>query len=97
MNPCYERRTPSVLPRLRGIRALTPHNRNHSTTAEPSVGELRFIARLSRSTLPNGPTVATIFGNSGAIEGSDVFMVNGQTRSKCTLVACCSLGGGADC
>ena len=61
------------------------------------MGELRFIARLSRSTLPNGPTVATIFGNSGAIEGSDVFMVNGQTRSKCTLVACCSLSGGADC
>ncbi|RPD69393.1 polysaccharide lyase family 4 protein [Lentinus tigrinus ALCF2SS1-7] len=52
------------------------------TTAEPSVGELRFIARLSRATLPTGPTAATIYGNSGAIEGSDVFMVNGQTRSK---------------
>ncbi|RDX44291.1 hypothetical protein OH76DRAFT_1359848 [Lentinus brumalis] len=52
------------------------------TTAEPSVGELRFIARLSRATLPTGPIAATIYGNSGAIEGSDVYTVNGQTRSK---------------
>ncbi|KAJ3565880.1 hypothetical protein NP233_g7360 [Leucocoprinus birnbaumii] len=51
------------------------------TTAEPSVGELRFIARLARSTVPNGPTAADINGGT-AIEGSDVFMVNGQTRSK---------------
>ncbi|KZW01225.1 hypothetical protein EXIGLDRAFT_738563 [Exidia glandulosa HHB12029] len=51
------------------------------TTAEPSVGELRFIARLSTSTIPNGPTQSTIRGGT-AIEGSDVFMVGSQTRSK---------------
>ncbi|KAJ7273095.1 polysaccharide lyase family 4 protein [Mycena rebaudengoi] len=51
------------------------------TTAEPTVGELRFIARLSTSTLPNGYAVANINGGT-AIEGSDVFLVNGQTRSK---------------
>ncbi|KAK7048239.1 putative rhamnogalacturonate lyase A [Favolaschia claudopus] len=43
-----------------------------SITAEPDVGELRLIARLSKSALPNGT----------AIEGSDVFLINGQTRSK---------------
>ncbi|CAL1712560.1 unnamed protein product [Somion occarium] len=50
-------------------------------SAEPSVGELRFIARLSKSALPNGPTQSDISGGN-SIEGSDVFMVNGQTRSK---------------
>jgi rhamnogalacturonan endolyase len=52
-----------------------------STTAEPSVGELRFIARLARSAVPNGPAAANVNGGA-AIEGSDVFSVNGQTRSK---------------
>ncbi|KZV67693.1 polysaccharide lyase family 4 protein [Peniophora sp. CONT] len=51
------------------------------TTAEPSVGELRFIARLSRSALPNGIAASDINGGT-AIEGSDVFLVSGQTRSK---------------
>ncbi|CAE6332279.1 unnamed protein product [Rhizoctonia solani] len=51
-------------------------------TAEPSVGELRFIARLNRATIPNGYPAANIVGSSGAIEGSDVFTVSGQTRSK---------------
>ncbi|QRV84626.1 rhamnogalacturonate lyase [Ceratobasidium sp. AG-Ba] len=51
------------------------------TTAEPSVGELRFIARLAKSKVPNGITQAEINGGS-AIEGSDVYNVNGQTRSK---------------
>ncbi|KAJ3571682.1 hypothetical protein NPX13_g5296 [Xylaria arbuscula] len=54
-------------------------------TAEPSIGELRFIARLQSSKLPNEypyGTVSTTSGSSSAIEGSDVFMVNGQTRSK---------------
>ncbi|KXN85564.1 putative rhamnogalacturonate lyase A [Leucoagaricus sp. SymC.cos] len=51
------------------------------TTAEPSVGELRFISRLSRSAVPNGPTASNVNGGT-AIEGSDVFTVNGQTRSK---------------
>ncbi|CAE7162614.1 unnamed protein product [Rhizoctonia solani] len=51
------------------------------TTAEPDVGELRFIARLSKSALPNGYTQSEIDGGT-AIEGSDVFSLNGQTRSK---------------
>ncbi|QRW13230.1 rhamnogalacturonate lyase [Ceratobasidium sp. AG-Ba] len=51
------------------------------TTAEPSVGELRFIARLAKSKVPNGIPQAEINGGT-AIEGSDVYNVNGQTRSK---------------
>lgn len=51
------------------------------TTAEPSVGELRYIFRLNSATLPNGYTVSTICDD--AIEGSDVFYCDGQTRSKC--------------
>ncbi|KAK1223271.1 hypothetical protein PQX77_013859 [Marasmius sp. AFHP31] len=50
-------------------------------TAEPSVGELRFIARLRSSSVPNGIPPANIKGGT-AIEGSDVFTVSGQTRSK---------------
>ncbi|KAJ8701387.1 hypothetical protein PTI98_000179 [Pleurotus ostreatus] len=50
-------------------------------SAEPSVGELRFIARLNSNTLPNGYPQSSIRGGS-AIEGSDVYNVNGQTRSK---------------
>ncbi|KAI5832262.1 polysaccharide lyase family 4 protein [Schizophyllum commune Tattone D] len=51
------------------------------TSSEPSVGELRFIARLKKSALPNGYAVSEMEGGT-AIEGSDVFLVNGQTRSK---------------
>ncbi|KAJ7319231.1 polysaccharide lyase family 4 protein [Mycena albidolilacea] len=51
------------------------------TSAEPTVGELRFIARLSTTALPNGFAVSNIVGGT-AIEGSDVYLVNGQTRSK---------------
>ncbi|KAF7315981.1 Polysaccharide lyase family 4 protein [Mycena indigotica] len=51
------------------------------TSAEPSVGELRYIFRMANSALPNGPTVSNTIGGS-AIEGSDVYLVNGQTRSK---------------
>ncbi|KAL0958364.1 hypothetical protein HGRIS_000505 [Hohenbuehelia grisea] len=50
-------------------------------SAEPSVGELRFIARLNRATLGSGYSVSDIKGGS-AIEGSDVYKVNSQTRSK---------------
>ncbi|KAF8895440.1 polysaccharide lyase family 4 protein [Infundibulicybe gibba] len=50
-------------------------------SAEPTVGELRFIARLSKSALPNGIPAAEVNGGT-AIEGSDVFLLNGQTRSK---------------
>ena len=55
------------------------------TTAEPSVGELRFIARLQASKLPlEYPfgSVSTTAGSSSTVEGSDVFIVDGQTRSK---------------
>lgn len=51
------------------------------TTAEPSVGELRYIARLARSALPNGPTPSNVQGGT-AIEGTDVYLVGSQTRSK---------------
>jgi rhamnogalacturonan endolyase len=50
-------------------------------TAEPRVGELRYIARLDKSKVPNGNPYADVAGGT-AIEGSDVFLVNGQTRSK---------------
>jgi rhamnogalacturonan endolyase len=50
-------------------------------SAEPTVGELRLIARLSKSALPNGIPEAEVNGGT-AIEGSDVFLLNGQTRSK---------------
>ncbi|KAF8202700.1 rhamnogalacturonase B [Mycena galopus ATCC 62051] len=51
------------------------------TTAEPTVGELRFIARLSTATLPDGYLVADVAGGT-TIEGSDVYVVSDQTRSK---------------
>ncbi|KAJ7869982.1 polysaccharide lyase family 4 protein [Mycena leptocephala] len=51
------------------------------TTAEPSVGELRFIARLAHSALPNGIAASNIQGGT-AIEATDVYLVSGQTRSK---------------
>jgi rhamnogalacturonan endolyase len=52
-------------------------------TAEPAVGELRYIARLDRSRVPDGNPYADITSQIGAVEGSDVFLLaNGQTRSK---------------
>jgi rhamnogalacturonan endolyase len=54
-------------------------------TAEPSIGELRFIVRLQSSKLPNEypyGSVSTTAGSGSTVEGSDVFVVNGQTRSK---------------
>jgi rhamnogalacturonan endolyase len=52
-------------------------------TAEPSVGELRWITRLQSSQLSNVPVASDNRGNTGAIESSDVFgLSNGQTRSK---------------
>ncbi|KAI6082755.1 polysaccharide lyase family 4 protein [Hypoxylon rubiginosum] len=53
--------------------------------SEPSVGELRFIARLKSSVLPEEypyGKVSTTAGSSSAVEGSDVFIVGGETRSK---------------
>lgn len=52
---------------------------------EPSVGELRFIARLKSSVLPEEypyGKVSTTSGSSSTVEGSDVFIVDGETRSK---------------
>ena len=52
-------------------------------TSEPSLGNVRFIARTFFSLLPNGPTPSNLNGNTGAIESSDIFgLANGQTRSK---------------
>ncbi|KAL1631986.1 hypothetical protein SLS56_004031 [Neofusicoccum ribis] len=54
-------------------------------TEEPSIGEARFIARLDPAKLPlEYPygTASTTAGSSSTVEGSDVFVVNGQTRSK---------------
>lgn len=50
--------------------------------SEPSVGELRYIFRLTglASAYPNGDVSATASGT--AIEATDVYLVNGQTRSK---------------
>ncbi|MFT3782088.1 MAG: rhamnogalacturonan lyase B N-terminal domain-containing protein [Nibricoccus sp.] len=53
------------------------------TTAEPGVGELRWITRLNYALIPNGPAPSDLNGNTGAIESSDVFgMADGTTRSK---------------
>jgi rhamnogalacturonan endolyase len=55
------------------------------TTAEPDIGELRFLARLNNKVLPDQypyNLVSTTGGSSSTVEGSDVFIVNGQTRSK---------------
>ncbi|KAK2054205.1 rhamnogalacturonase [Colletotrichum caudatum] len=54
-------------------------------TAEPSIGELRWISRLNKDILPSEypfGAVSTTAGSTSAVEGSDVFVVNGQTRSK---------------
>ncbi|OBT59342.1 hypothetical protein VE04_00263 [Pseudogymnoascus sp. 24MN13] len=55
-----------------------------NTNAQPAIGELRYIARLDSALLPlEYPfgTASTTVGGT-AIEGSDVYLVNGQTRSK---------------
>ncbi|KAF2709442.1 polysaccharide lyase family 4 protein [Pleomassaria siparia CBS 279.74] len=55
------------------------------TTAEPTIGELRFIARLQASKVPlEYPfgVVSTTSGYTSTVEGSDVFVVGSQTRSK---------------
>ncbi|KAF4981136.1 hypothetical protein FZEAL_3006 [Fusarium zealandicum] len=54
------------------------------TKSEPKIGELRYITRLDRSKLPDEYPFGDASNTSGgsAIEGSDVYLVNGQTRSK---------------
>ncbi len=52
-------------------------------TAEPNVGELRWITRLQFNKVPNGPPQSNNNGNTGAIESSDVFgYADGHTTSK---------------
>lgn len=54
-------------------------------TAEPDIGELRWIARLKPDVLPYEypfGDVSTTASSSSTVEGSDVFVVSGQTRSK---------------
>jgi rhamnogalacturonan endolyase len=52
-------------------------------TAEPGVGELRWITRLDPSVIPDGPAPSDLSGNTGAIESTDIFgMADGTTRSK---------------
>ncbi|HVM60284.1 MAG TPA: rhamnogalacturonan lyase B N-terminal domain-containing protein [Verrucomicrobiae bacterium] len=57
------------------------------TTAEPSVGELRWITRLKSSLLTYGPPPSDTRGETACLEncsgGGDVFeMADGTTRSK---------------
>ncbi|KAJ5600780.1 hypothetical protein N7450_001847 [Penicillium hetheringtonii] len=54
------------------------------TTAEPSIGELRYIARLNSDLLPNEEPFGDVSttGGGSVVEGSDVFLVDGETRSK---------------
>lgn len=52
-------------------------------TAEPHVGELRYIARLRTEALPHCPKPSDLRGTTGPIESKDVFgLSNGETRSK---------------
>ncbi|HWA86119.1 MAG TPA: rhamnogalacturonan lyase B N-terminal domain-containing protein [Opitutus sp.] len=52
-------------------------------TAEPNVGELRWITRLAYDLVPNGPVPSDNSGNTGAIESTDVFgHADGTTTSK---------------
>ncbi|KAK4177234.1 family 4 putative polysaccharide lyase [Triangularia setosa] len=54
-------------------------------TAQPSIGELRWIARLLPDKLPGEypyGEVSNTQRSTSTVEGSDVFVVNGQTRSK---------------
>ncbi|MGC3990574.1 MAG: rhamnogalacturonan lyase B N-terminal domain-containing protein [Chthoniobacteraceae bacterium] len=52
-------------------------------TAEPSVGELRYIFRGKYDLLPNGPAASDNNGSTGAIESSDVYgHSDGTTTSK---------------
>lgn len=56
-------------------------------TSEPTQhNQVRYIVRVPRAVLPNGPAPSNLDNNTGAIEGGasgDVFgMANGETRSK---------------
>ncbi|KAI9054958.1 hypothetical protein LZ554_002101 [Drepanopeziza brunnea f. sp. 'monogermtubi'] len=53
-------------------------------SAEPEIGELRFIARLNEAVLPTDDVnqASDVGDATSTVEGSDVFVVDGQTRSK---------------
>lgn len=54
-------------------------------TEEPTIGELRFIARIDSGKLPLSypfGVVSTTANSTATVEGSDVFVVGGETRSK---------------
>jgi rhamnogalacturonan endolyase len=52
-------------------------------TAEPAVGELRWITRLNGSVFTGVPAESNLRGNTGAIESADIFgMSDGTSRSK---------------
>ena len=51
-------------------------------TAEPSVGELRYIFRGQYNVIPNGPAASNNNGNTGAVESSDVFGHSGGTTTS---------------
>jgi rhamnogalacturonan endolyase len=50
---------------------------------EPQLGLVRYIARIRRGALPDGPEPANLIGTDHLIEGHDVFgRPDGQSRSK---------------
>ena len=52
-------------------------------TAEPGVGELRWITRLNSNLISNGPGPSDVRYSIGNVESTDVFfMPDGTTRSK---------------
>jgi rhamnogalacturonan endolyase len=55
-----------------------------SSHVEPSIGELRWIGRLNAALLPNDDVnqASAVGSSTSTVEGSDVFVVGGQTRSK---------------
>jgi rhamnogalacturonan endolyase len=53
-----------------------------NSLSQPSVGELRYIARLTN--LPGAYKEGDVSDTTGGevVEGEDVFLVDGETRSK---------------
>lgn len=53
-------------------------------SAQPAIGELRWIGRFNRDVLPTDDvnSASNVIGSTSTVEGSDVFVVGGQTRSK---------------
>lgn len=52
-------------------------------TAEPSIGEFRWITRMKASALTSVPAESNLNGTTTTVESTDVFgFANGETRSK---------------